>query len=83
MWAIGVFIALALGAAGFGIYRFRQRRKEMEKELAAMAAIEEDTVEEIELEAGDKSNYKRQIERFIDKNPEAAAQLLRSWLNED
>ncbi|HHY90646.1 MAG TPA: flagellar M-ring protein FliF, partial [Clostridiales bacterium] len=83
MWAVGLFIALALGAAGFGVYRFRQRRKAMEKEFEAMAAATEDTVEEIELEAGDKSNYKRQIEKFIDKNPEAAAQLLRSWLHED
>ena len=29
------------------------------------------------------SETRRLIERFVDENPEAAASLLRNWLNED
>jgi flagellar M-ring protein FliF len=83
MWLIGVLIALALGGAGYGMYRFRQRRRETQESLEGTMTIPDETIEEIELEVSDKSNHKRQIEKFIDNNPEAAAQLLRTWLDED
>ncbi|NMA66187.1 MAG: flagellar M-ring protein FliF, partial [Clostridiaceae bacterium] len=82
MWAIGVLIALALGSVGLVVYRIRERDKRSKMDPDDIGVIE-DTVEEIDLEVGDKSNYKKQIERFVEKNPEAAAQLLRSWLDED
>ena len=36
---------------------------------------------DIEMDQG--SETKRLIEKFVDENPEAAATLLRNWLNED
>ena len=41
----------------------------------------EATVEDIDVEA--KSDTRRMVEKFVDENPEAAANLLRNWLNED
>lgn len=36
-----------------------------------------------EIELGLESEVKRQIEKFVDEKPDAVAQLLRSWINED
>ena len=36
-----------------------------------------------DIEFSDKSETRKMIEKFVDENPEAAAQLLRNWLNED
>ncbi|MBQ3796267.1 MAG: flagellar M-ring protein FliF [Butyrivibrio sp.] len=41
----------------------------------------EEVLEDIEMDTG--SETKRLIEKFVDENPEAAATLLRNWLNED
>ena len=42
---------------------------------------EEPQLADIEMDTG--SETKRLIEKFVDENPEAAATLLRNWLNED
>lgn len=36
-----------------------------------------------DIEISEKSETKRLIEKFVDENPEAVAQLLRNWLNDD
>ena len=41
----------------------------------------ESELEDIEVET--KSETRKMIEKFVDENPEAAAALLRNWLNED
>ncbi len=41
----------------------------------------EEALDNIEMDEG--SETKRLIEKFIDENPEAAANLLRNWLNEE
>lgn len=41
----------------------------------------ENELEDIDVEA--KSETRKLIEKFVDENPEAAAALLRNWLNED
>ena len=41
----------------------------------------EEVLEDIEMDQG--SETKRLIEKFVEENPEAAAVLLRNWLNED
>ena len=38
-------------------------------------------LDDIEVET--KSETRKLIEKFVDENPEAAANLLRNWLNED
>ena len=57
---------------------------EEEEELSVEKLLEsapEATVEELEVES--KSETRKMIEKFVDDNPEAAANLLRNWLNED
>ena len=36
-----------------------------------------------DIEITEKSETRRLIEKFVDENPEAVAQLLRNWLNDD
>ncbi len=36
-----------------------------------------------DIEFSEKSETRKMIEKFVDENPEAVAQLLRNWLNED
>ena len=57
---------------------------EEEKELSIEELLDsapEAQVEELEVET--KSETRKMIEKFVDDNPEAAANLLRNWLNED
>jgi flagellar M-ring protein FliF len=43
----------------------------------------EEAIDEIDLEGTEKSGFKKEIDKFVDKKPEAVAQLLKTWLNED
>ena len=79
-------LALALmaasGVAGYLIYR-RKKEKELEDleiELDDETLIEK-KVEDLEFET-EESKMKAKIENFVDKKPDAVAQLLRTWLNE-
>lgn len=84
LWSIGVLGALIIGAIVYSVYRLRRRKNEMDQVLEedVMPVIDEE-IDEIELEVNEKSGYKKQINKFVDKNPEAVAQLLKSWINED
>lgn len=42
---------------------------------------ENQTIDDIEFD--DKSETRKMIEKFVDENPDAVANLLRNWLNED
>jgi flagellar M-ring protein FliF len=59
--------------------------EEMEPELSVEALLattkENQSLDDIEF--SDKSAAREQIEKFVDENPEAVAQLLRNWLNDD
>lgn len=78
-------IAGLLLGGGFIAYRRRKRRKLDYVEEMPYIADEEETirseVEDLEFEPSE-SEIKEKIDRFVDKNPEAVAQLLRTWLNE-
>lgn len=69
-----------------GILLYRRNKKEklelaeLQRQIAEEKAISEET-EDLDLEI-EKSKLKSQIEKFVDKNPELVAQLLRTWLNE-
>ena len=83
-----VMIVLILALLAFVILRSMGPRKkavEEEKELPVEDILQstqpESTVEDIDLEA--KSETRKMVEKFVDENPEAAANLLRNWLNED
>jgi len=61
----------------------RKRRHKKDMGLMPGAALDtQEEVEEISLNR-DKSPSKKQIEKFIDRKPEEAAQLLKTWLNKD
>ena len=36
-----------------------------------------------DIEFSDKSETRKMIEKFVDENPEAVAQLLRNWISDD
>ena len=83
-----VLILLILGLLAFVILRSMgpRKKKEEEEELPSLeklvqATAPEATVEDIDTEA--KSEVRKMVEKFVDENPEAAANLLRNWLNED
>lgn len=58
---------------------------ELEPELSVEALLattkENQTLDDIEF--SDKSATRQQIEKFVGENPEAVAQLLRNWLNDE
>ncbi len=60
-----------------------EQAQELQGEDAAL--LEEETGEEAleELGGSDKSEARLLIEKFVDENPDAVANLLRNWLNED
>ena len=81
-----VLIIVILGLLAFVILRGMRRDKtqEVEEELSVenlLQSTPEKELENIELEA--KSETRKMIEKFVEENPEAAAALLRNWLNED
>ncbi len=86
IWVLGVIalvIVLLIAGVVFIILR-RRKAAAAEAEAAALAEEEEQReLEELDAESQDRSSPKYQIEKFVDSQPEAVAQLLRSWLNED
>jgi len=91
----GFFAVILLLIAGLLIIVLAGRREvELEPELAVAGEVaaavgpkfviperEEYELPEIDLE--ERSEVKKQIEKFVKQKPEAVAQLLRNWLSED
>lgn len=71
-----------LSIVGYVAYRRKKDREleELESELDEETLIEAE-IEDLEFET-EESKMKSQIENFVDKKPDAVAQLLRTWLNE-
>ena len=81
-----VMIILILGLLAFVVLRSMRTKKgeEEEEELSVenmLQSTAESALEDIDVET--KSETRLLIEKFVDENPEAAANLLRNWLNED
>ena len=81
-----VLIILILLLLGFVVLRSMQSKQEpaAEEEISLESLLQskpEPEIEDIALE--NKSETRLMIEKFVDENPEAAANLLRNWLNED
>ena len=81
-----VMIVLILALLAFVVLRSMRSKQEAteEEELSVEAMLQstqESALEDIETET--KSETRKMIEKFVDENPEAAANLLRNWLNED
>lgn len=80
-----VMIVLILALLAFVVLRSMRSRQtgteEEELSVESMLQSNPDTVEDIDVET--KSETRKMIEKFVDENPDAAANLLRNWLNED
>lgn len=81
-----VLLLLILGLLAFVVLHSMRSRTETEEteELSVESLLQsapDMEVEDIELET--KSETRKMIEKFVDDNPEAAANLLRNWLNEE
>lgn len=84
---VSIFLMVViLALLAFVIIKSMATKKEVaeEEELSVESLLQsmpEQDVEDIEIET--KSETRKLIEKFVDDNPEAAANLLRNWLNED
>lgn len=81
-----VMLVIILGLLAFVVLHsmISKRVVSEEEELSVedlLQSTPESELEDIELES--KSETRKMIEKFVDENPEAAANLLRNWLNED
>ena len=81
-----ILIVLILGLLAFVVLRSMKniKQQEQEEELSVESLLQstpETPIENIEIE--EKSNARRSIEKFVDENPDAVANLLRNWLSED
>ena len=79
-------ILLILGLLAFVVLRSMRARRaeEQEEELSVESMLQStaDTgLEDLDVET--KSDIRILVEKFVDENPQAAANLLRNWLNED
>lgn len=79
-----ILFLLILGLLAFVVLKSMLPKKavEEEEELSVEDMLQSaPEVEDIDVES--KSEIRKVIEKFVDENPEAAALLLRNWLNED
>ncbi len=82
--AVLIFVLL-----GYVVFRSTRKQKEAEPEPElSVDALLEATSDTVSSNLGDigyaeKSETRILIEKFVDENPEAAALLLRNWLNEE
>ena len=86
-----IMLLLIVGLLAFVVLRSMRAKKaeqeevEEEEELSVesmlQSTMENDVMETIDVET--KSDVRLMVEKFVDENPEAAASLLRNWLNED
>lgn len=81
-----ILILIILGLLAFVVFRSMRGEKqtEEEEELSVedlLQSAPESDLEDISVE--EISDTRRMIEKFVEDNPEAVANLLRNWLNED
>lgn len=84
-----VLIVLILALLGFVVFSTLRKEKqpevEQEEELSVenllQATQDVSTVEDIDVE--NKSEVRLMVEKFVDDNPDAAAALLRNWLDDN
>ncbi|MDE7246514.1 MAG: flagellar M-ring protein FliF [Lachnospiraceae bacterium] len=79
-----ILIIVILALLAFVVLRSMrgEKHEEEEEELSVETLLQSDVqLEEISVE--NESEEKRLINKFVEENPEGAANLLRNWLNED
>jgi flagellar M-ring protein FliF len=81
-----VLIVLIMGLLAFVIFRSMRQagQEEVEPEVSIDEILQSTPQEELEeIGVEDKSEARKIVEKFVEDNPDAAANLLRNWLNED
>lgn len=81
-----ILIVVILALLGFVVLRSMASKKEevQEEELSVETLLQSAPASELEnIDVEEKSETRKLIDRFVEENPEAAANLLRNWLNED
>lgn len=83
-----VLAVLIFALLGYVVFRSTRKEKvaEIEPELSVESLLESTKENQDELENigySEKSETRLLIEKFVEENPEAAASLLRNWLNEE
>lgn len=66
---------------GFAPMEIIEQEPELSVEQLLATTKENHSLDDIEF--SDKSETRKMIEKFVDENPEATAQLLRNWLSDD
>ncbi len=83
--ALIIIILLLLGYVLLRSLKTEKNKEDEEPEELSvenlLQSMPEEQLEDIDLES--KSETRRMIEKFVDENPEAVANLLRNWLSED
>lgn len=86
-WLEIILALLIFVLLGFVAFRsLRGKREEQEAEEVTVDTLLHDQEQQEELEDigyNEKSEARQLIEKFVEEKPEAAANLLRNWLNED
>lgn len=81
-----LLIVVILGLLAFVVLRSMRGEKgeEQPEELSVEKLLQSQPEVEIEdINTEQMSETRRMVEKFVEENPEAAANLLRNWLNED
>ncbi len=81
-----VLIVIILGLLAFVVLRSMRSDKEgqQQEELSVESLLQSQPEVELEdISTEQVSETRRMIEKFVEDNPEAAANLLRNWLNEE
>lgn len=83
-----VLIVLILALLGFVVFRSMRADKATEEPVEELSveqllATTQEQSEVPDFELDKKSEVAEMIEKFVDENPEAVANLLRNWLTED
>ena len=81
-----IMALLILAMLGFVVFRTlrRDEEEEVQEEVSVEKLLESQQEENLEeIGFNEKSEARLMIEKFVEENPDAAAALLRNWLNED
>ncbi|HKL98513.1 MAG TPA: flagellar biosynthesis protein, partial [Mobilitalea sp.] len=79
--ALIVALILFVVFKGFGPVEVTELEPELSVEQLLATTRENQSIEDIEF--NEVSEVRRMIEKFVDEKPDAVAQLLRNWLNDE
>ncbi|MDI6604108.1 MAG: flagellar basal-body MS-ring/collar protein FliF [Thermoanaerobacteraceae bacterium] len=80
VWILLISVLIMIGVYSYLMFK---RKKAAESLTGEEAVSLIRPIEEIDVEATEKDEKKKQIEKFIKQKPEIVAQLIRTWLSEE